>query len=136
MRISDWSSDVCSSDLLRRFAFLGAQEPGAQLVEEGFALIGLGSSRRPGKGAQIQIGRWPRRSGPGRQEVVVDGLNFPGLRFGVEHEPLAHYPHPAAPLANEAGHPTAMIRGLVVVESPVIGGTPELKSGVWDKEVY
>ena len=101
---------------LRRFAFLGAQEPGAQLVEEGLALIRFGGSSRPGKGAEVQIGRWPGRTGQGRQEAVVDGLNFPGLRFGVEHKPLAHDAHRAALLVKEAGHAIGIARVLVDVE--------------------
>ena len=101
---------------LRRFAFLSPQEPGAKLVEEGLALIGFGGNARSGKGAQIQIGGWPGRSGQGRQEAVVDGLNFPGLRFGVEHEPLAHNAHRAALLVKEAGHAIGIARVLVDVE--------------------
>src|SRR3546814_7861159 len=55
MRISDWSSDVCSSDLLREGV---AESPGSnalpELANPRFRIVG---SRQPDKLATLQTGR-------------------------------------------------------------------------------
>src|SRR3546814_5298992 len=42
MRISDWSSDVCSSDLVGTLGILEASDIGAKAVEQGHEVADLG----------------------------------------------------------------------------------------------
>src|SRR3546814_5473650 len=88
MRISDWSSDVCSSDLLNREAFTSRETIVASLVITVLAVatkfVGCGlASIRLGlrRAAQIGIGMAPR----GEVGIVVAQI---GLGLGVISDPV------------------------------------------------
>src|SRR3546814_3834999 len=100
MRISDWSSDVCSSDLL---LLDGARRPDAEDVRQGapevpHALHRHHHRRRARRGA----GRAAARRLPGRHRV--DGYAA-GLRRGQHRraDPALHAPEPAASVPGAAG---------------------------------
>src|SRR3546814_5214754 len=63
MRISDWSSDVCSSDLGHQVAFIGAETHGAAEVAAGVAGLAqvaahpLGEQADHRFGARSELGR-------------------------------------------------------------------------------
>src|SRR3546814_12398212 len=67
MRISDWSSDVCSSDLLRPrgLGLRGPRSGGEHLVEHGLclALVGLLRERELGDQALPRLGQHPLLAG-------------------------------------------------------------------------
>src|SRR3546814_7832279 len=77
MRISDWSSDVCSSDLLRRFQPDRADDPG----QRGDA------GRQPASGAGLPgaVRARPRRAGPAARA----GLAGAGRAHGADQLPAA-----------------------------------------------
>src|SRR3546814_9222023 len=80
MRISDWSSDVCSSDLVRKLAELPRKVAGN--VAAGIEPIVLGGARRHG-GRGLRLGR--RGRGQDQQcRGGEDGKRSEGGRVGKE----------------------------------------------------
>src|SRR3546814_7905537 len=68
MRISDWSSDVCSSDLVRQFAHIFEHTAHrARAVESS---LGTAKHFDASKVVDIAIGRVPTASGEGRAAAV------------------------------------------------------------------
>jgi hypothetical protein len=102
------------------FALLGAGQARAQLVEERFAFVEFFGGLGLFKAGEVQA-PWTGLARQGRQELVVDGLHFLGLRLGVQHELLPHDAHRAALLVEEFRYPVHIPRVLVDVEEPVVG---------------
>src|SRR3546814_13528598 len=81
MRISDWSSDVCSSDLVGPGDFMGftAPSPGHHLVnpyqEDLVYLMG-------GERSGLEIGRFPRAG----KTIIFDGQRMPAVDDGARRE--------------------------------------------------
>src|SRR3546814_17707841 len=78
MRISDWSSDLCSSDLARhrrpaRGGRIGLEMPGRQQQGEIMVHRRLAGAGHPGEGA-VEFGRIP----PARVELRKAGEKPPG----------------------------------------------------------
>src|SRR3546814_2413111 len=69
MRISDWSSDVCSSDLVHHFALLGGY--GAEAIHPDLALESLGRMADPDKAAKNFI------------KAIGKGLNKVMSKMGI-----------------------------------------------------
>src|SRR3546814_1017678 len=69
MRISDWSSDVCSSDLVHHFALLGGY--GAEAIHPYLALESLGRMADPDKAAKNFI------------KAIGKGLNKVMSKMGI-----------------------------------------------------
>src|SRR3546814_19454452 len=85
MRISDWSSDVCSSDLQQRM--LG--EDGEQFWV-GVAREALGFHRCNGGGDAEHLGGFGQRHGVVLQNLAVDRLHAAGpLRLVIDEDDLA-----------------------------------------------
>src|SRR3546814_11607792 len=85
MRISDWSSDVCSSDLERRNLRLACRSLfGDAAAEQGSD--GAGGQRAPGKGRK-ERGRFIA----GRHDFV----RRPGRARRRDDPPVSHSPRPA-----------------------------------------
>src|SRR3546814_2332789 len=87
MRISDWSSDVCSSDLLRPFRITGAREYGPGLrdrIDAALLLFG----RAPGPAVIVECAQIPfavpcGSFDRGRERVgaPIPAITKPGLIF-------------------------------------------------------
>src|SRR3546814_3476083 len=81
MRISDWSSDVCSSDLVGPGDFMGftAPSPGHHLVnpyqEDLVYLMG-------GERSGLEIGRFPRAG----KTIIFDGQRMHAVDDGARRE--------------------------------------------------
>src|SRR3546814_3687898 len=80
MRISDWSSDVCSSDLLLTDGFLGAARAALHVAEIGLGRVGFGAA-----GAALHVGEIGlpvATAGCQRQRIGIVGV------LGVAHRGL------------------------------------------------
>src|SRR3546814_14294591 len=75
MRISDWSSDVCSSDLLAPEPQQGDRPPSLDLLERRARFDHV---ERPGEAGDARSGKG-RRSGRGAEEGLI-GSWIPALR--------------------------------------------------------
>src|SRR3546814_15540946 len=77
MRISDWSSDVCSSDLCDRRLALGDPYP----------LVGAANRRRRTRSRSLWPGGRPRPGGPGRLSFLDRRLWGYRRRLGRRERP-------------------------------------------------
>src|SRR3546814_14807113 len=109
MRISDWSSDVCSSDLLRQIGEV--RIAGAEIVHRDGAAdllqgvhrardpIGIGDERAFGEFEREAIARQPARF----DHALADGRDFVALELDPRHVYRASYP--AIPAASRLPFP-------------------------------
>src|SRR3546814_12981288 len=91
MRISDWSSDVCSSDLLRAEK-LGARGPHADVrvtLARGFVVVAPGAILRHGP-ARVQFGLAVGQHGLHKLEFAYGPAELaalPGISHGFVEQP-------------------------------------------------
>src|SRR3546814_16223539 len=97
MRISDWSSDVCSSDLLRRRALQPVHRHSASRLSRRSSR----PARRPGPGAQLTgrpQGHARRSTSRGPARSASPGLAEPSTCRGLCPDLRALVGHQAGPL--------------------------------------
>src|SRR3546814_14271542 len=115
MRISDWSSDVCSSDLVRKL-----DEPAEQFLRniddaranQGLEPIGDGSGTpsSPSGGANVEV--------PGLGKVTDDTIDLFNARSGLkdafqDHGRVAKFPK----ICKRHCHPENVVRNTVVKDT-------------------
>src|SRR3546814_987672 len=85
MRISDWSSDVCSSDLAQIAKQELAEIVRARLLQiaGGNDLVGIHIGSRNGQHRGVEVGEWLHVSAPGWKLPHVDQMSCDG--FGGCH---------------------------------------------------
>src|SRR3546814_3531785 len=85
LRISDWSSDVCSSDLLARVAWgADAGHVVAGAVQDGAAMVAVFPAGAAVAGRDVNIGRDPRDRSEERR-VGTEGVSKCSFRWSPEH---------------------------------------------------
>src|SRR3546814_8975451 len=88
MRISDWSSDVCSSDLLQIGTAEGMALPGGEVPEGHSVFTAFFRLKLVDRTGETK-GRQPARNGVGFQECAVD-LFRPGGENPVQFDSIGH----------------------------------------------
>src|SRR3546814_11365408 len=111
MRISDWSSDVCSSDLLERYLLLVNDLPGISgtgvLRPSGSELVGselvVTVERKRFDGFAVADNRGSRFTGPFGASVALAGTaltRFGDLSFPILYSPLSHPSYRIPPVSS------------------------------------
>src|SRR3546814_11419957 len=122
MRISDWSSDVCSSDLLAEVAGAGTGEPAAEALRPRDAKGGAA-------GLDGHRGALEHGDAPGG-ELVGDPLGAPGVVVVVAEHGDDRDLEPRHGLGDEHRLLELAVAGAVAGEQPDVGGVVDRAGGV------